>query len=418
MKAPLASGTDRFVASSSASAIRRLMTFGRVPAAIKLVEIPQVSRADLPDFHAERPQDKCLVPSGRDRHAHQVNAVVRRPIGKLFLVTRASSWEGDPATGSVPGIEVVKILRCTPLPGSRGKASLPITFRRSPGFRTQGPVAGRVARLDFQVDLLIRGVIGEVACVRFPPGLPSSGLPGEGWRWSLAVAGHRCDRCPNSSGSPKSCPVIFRSADDFTFGPAEMEVRHHPWSVPQVVFLHKFRERRSSDDQSVVAAARKKRLRHRPDQCGDSSRVADGSPPRNLIVAASDFRSSGRLGADLRHGVPPDRDELTHQRAPQRRLVDRVIELAESRRIRAARSEGWIGSESTSFLAVSISQREVFPESRACRSESSRPLSPGWRVASSCPIPCDRRENSRGKESSHPVPPQAYTDRHRPRTPS
>jgi len=53
----------------------------------------------------------------------------------------------------------------------------------------------------------------------------------------------------------------------------------------------------------------------RSDQGGDRSRVADGSRRETHSSPHPILGGPVELGAKLRRGVPPDGDDLTHQRA-------------------------------------------------------------------------------------------------------
>ena len=81
-------------------------------------------------------------------------------------------------------------------------------------------------------------------------------------------------------------------------------------------FCMNCRELAIGDDQPVVAAGWNKRPRYRSDQGGDGSRVANGPQRKTQSSQHPIFGGSIQLVAQLRHGVAPDGDELSHQHAP------------------------------------------------------------------------------------------------------
>ncbi len=153
-------------------------------------------------------------------------------------------------------------------------------------------VAGGIGSSStFRFDLLIRGIIGEFAPMRFPPRLPTPGLPRE--ELVLQRLPSRIITATDSKqlGIVEVLPGEFlECADDFALGPAEIEVLPMLVSVSQIVFLHEFRERTVCNDQSVVAAAGQQRFRVSLGSGRGRLAGRQWLAARKPIVAACDFR--------------------------------------------------------------------------------------------------------------------------------
>ena len=197
-----------------------------------------------------------------------------------------------------------------------GERTAPI-IRRRVGPSSPGPERrGQRLVADVQIDLLIRGIVGELPPVRLPPRLPSLRLSGEDAAlqdlppWVLAEA-HA-----EQLGVIEILPgQAVERADDLTHGPSQVEIRPS-FSLVQIVRLHEVGQSLVADDQPVIAAAGEQGLRDGPDEGRHGPRIADRPQGECQSAQHPVLGGSVEFGAQLRHRLAPDGDELAHQQAP------------------------------------------------------------------------------------------------------
>ena len=305
--------------------------FGERAGGDQPVEVPHVPRVDLPDLHPQRPQHVRLGPVRRAMgDAHQVDAAPGRPIGQLLRIA-GGLVPGNPGrpVRSVAGIEVVEVPGVLALLDRRGE-DCPGPFAAESGRLPQG-LSGGGQRLvgDLQIDLLIRGIVGERPPVLLPPRLPSLRLSGVDAALQDLPPRVFAETHAEQLGVVEILPgQAVECADDLTPGPPQVEVRPSLSSI-QIVRLHEVGQSLVADDQPVVAAAGEQGLRDGPDEGRHGPRIADRPQGESQAAQHPVLGGPVELVAQLRHRLATDGDELAHQQAPQLGLVDGVIELAE-----------------------------------------------------------------------------------------